>query len=43
MTQDLSKFIRNPEFLKKVVSAEEAASWIDDGMTLGMSGFTLFG
>lgn len=43
MTQDLSKFIRNPDFLNKVVSAEEAASWIDDGMTLGMSGFTLFG
>src|SRR5574344_650064 len=43
MTQDLSKFIRNPAFLDKVVSAEEAASWIDDGMTLGMSGFTLFG
>lgn len=43
MTQDLSKFIRNPAFLDKIVSAEEAASWIDDGMTLGMSGFTLFG
>ena len=43
MTQDLSKYIRNPAFLDKVVSAEEAASWIDDGMTLGMSGFTLFG
>ena len=43
MTQDLSKFIRNPAFLDKVVSAEEAASWIEDGMTLGMSGFTLFG
>src|SRR5699024_22701 len=27
----------------KVVSAEEAASWIEDGMTIGMSGFTLFG
>lgn len=43
MTQDLSKFIRNAAFLDKVVSAEEAASWIEDGMTLGMSGFTLFG
>lgn len=43
MTQDLSKFIRNADFLDKVVSAEEAASWIEDGMTLGMSGFTLFG
>lgn len=43
MTQDLSKHIRHPAFLDKVVSAQEAASWIDDGMTLGMSGFTLFG
>ncbi len=40
---DLSKKIRNKAFLDKVVSAEEAASWIEDGMTLGMSGFTLFG
>lgn len=40
---DLSQFIRNKAFLDKVVSAEEAASWIEDGMNLGMSGFTLFG
>jgi succinyl-CoA:acetate CoA-transferase len=40
---DLNKYIRNAAFLDKVVSAEEAASWIEDGMTLGMSGFTLFG
>jgi len=40
---DLSQFIRNKAFLDKVVSAEEAASWIKDGMSLGMSGFTLFG
>jgi len=43
MSTDLSKFIRNKAFLDKVVTAEEAATWIDDGMTLGMSGFTLFG
>ena len=43
MATDLSKYIRNAAFLDKVVSAEEAASWIEDGMTLGMSGFTLFG
>ena len=43
MTTDLKKYIRNAAFLDKVVSAEEAASWIEDGMTLGMSGFTLFG
>ncbi len=40
---DLSKKIRNAAFLDKVVSVEEAASWIEDGMTIGMSGFTLFG
>ncbi|WP_422124260.1 succinate CoA transferase [Planococcus sp. X10-3] len=28
---------------KRVVSAEEAASWIQDGMTLGLSGFTKAG
>lgn len=30
-----------PEFLQdRVVSAEEAATWIENGMTLGLSGFT---
>ncbi len=43
MSTDLSKFIRNKAFLDKVVTADEAVTWIDDGMTLGMSGFTLFG
>ncbi len=43
MSTDLSKKIRNEAFLDKIVSAEEAASWIENGMTLGMSGFTLFG
>ncbi len=43
MSKDLKQFIRNEAFLGKVVSAEEAASWIEDGMNLGMSGFTLFG
>jgi len=43
MEKDLSQFIRNKVFLDKVVSAEEAASWIEDGMNIGMSGFTLFG
>jgi len=40
---NVSQFIRNAEFIEKIVSAEEAASWIEDGMNLGMSGFTLFG
>lgn len=43
MSKDLSQIIRNEAFLDKIVSAEEAASWIEDGMNLGMSGFTLFG
>ena len=43
MEKDLSQKIRNKAFLDKIVSAEEAASWIEDGMNLGMSGFTLFG
>src|SRR5690625_171776 len=40
---DINKFIRNEKFLNKIVTAEEAASWVKDGMNLGMSGFTLFG
>ncbi|QLF91936.1 succinate CoA transferase [Pseudomonas sp. ABC1] len=43
METDLNQFIRNEAFRDKIVSAEEAASWIEDGMSLGMSGFTLFG
>lgn len=43
MGMNVSQFIRNAEFIEKIVSAEEAASWIEDGMNLGMSGFTLFG
>lgn len=43
MGKDLSKHIRNATYLEKIVTSEEAASWIEDGMNLGMSGFTLFG
>lgn len=35
--------IRNQRLHEKVVSAEEAASWIKNGMTLGLSGFTRAG
>ncbi|OSQ36554.1 acetyl-CoA hydrolase/transferase family protein [Thalassospira mesophila] len=35
--------IRNPQFWDRVVSAEDAASLIKDGMTVGMSGFTRAG
>lgn len=35
--------IHNEELLNRVVTAEEAASWIKDGMSLGFSGFTRAG
>ncbi|MEH6943435.1 succinate CoA transferase [Bacillus sp. JJ722] len=35
--------IRDARLLDRIVSAEEAASWIKDGMTLGLSGFTKAG
>lgn len=37
------KRIRNEELQQRIVTAEEAASWIHDGMTLGLSGFTRAG
>ena len=35
--------IRDHRFLDLIVTADEAASWIQDGMTLGLSGFTKAG
>ncbi|SIT87160.1 acetyl-CoA hydrolase/transferase family protein [Edaphobacillus lindanitolerans] len=35
--------IQNNHLHSRVVSPEEAASWIEDGMTLGLSGFTRAG
>ncbi len=35
--------IKNSQLVGVVVSPEEAASWIEDGMTLGLSGFTRAG
>jgi succinyl-CoA:acetate CoA-transferase len=35
--------IRDPRLHDRVVTPEEAASWIQDGMTLGLSGFTRAG
>lgn len=43
MNESVSKRIRNDQFKGKVVTAEEAASWIQDGMVLGVSGFTRAG
>ncbi len=42
MTNNLDR-IQNEAVKQRVVTAEEAASWIEDGMTLGLSGFTLSG
>ena len=43
MNESVFKRIRNDQFKGKVVTAEEAASWIEDGMVVGMSGFTRAG
>ena len=32
--------LRSPELFNKIVSAEEAAALITDGMNVGVSGFT---
>jgi succinyl-CoA:acetate CoA-transferase len=37
------KRIRDPRLWDRVVTPEEAAVWIEDGMTLGLSGFTRAG
>ena len=42
MTTNLDR-IRDPRLHDLIVTAEEAASWIKDGMTLGLSGFTKCG
>ncbi|MGN7471027.1 acetyl-CoA hydrolase/transferase family protein [Brevibacillus sp. SAFN-007a] len=35
--------LRDKRMANKIVTAEEAASWIEDGMTIGLSGFTRAG
>ncbi|MFS0784546.1 acetyl-CoA hydrolase/transferase family protein [Bacillus sp. 1P06AnD] len=35
--------IRDKRLLNRIITSEEAASWIKDGMTLGLSGFTRAG
>jgi succinyl-CoA:acetate CoA-transferase len=42
MEQQLNR-IKALELQERIVSPEEAASWIQDGMTLGLSGFTRAG
>lgn len=41
--KDTTRRIRDERLINRIVSAEEAASWICDGMTLGLSGFTRAG
>lgn len=43
MTIKKEDYIRSPELLDRIVEPEEVASWIEDGMTLGLSGFTRAG
>ncbi|MBS4174864.1 acetyl-CoA hydrolase/transferase family protein [Bacillus sp. FJAT-49736] len=43
MEINTSKYIRDARLIDRIVSAKEAASWIKDGMTLGLSGFTRAG
>ncbi|MFT9846632.1 acetyl-CoA hydrolase/transferase family protein [Aneurinibacillus sp. REN35] len=38
-----TKRLRNKALQERLVTAQEAASWIKDGMTLGLSGFTQAG
>ena len=43
MVDSYKERIRLPALRDKIVSAESAAEWIQDGMTIGMSGFTRAG
>ncbi len=43
MTDEFQNRIRLPALKERVTSATEAAQWIQDGMTIGMSGFTRAG
>ncbi|MBA4699174.1 MAG: succinate CoA transferase [Ruminococcus sp.] len=43
MNQNLTKRIRNAGLLEKVMSADDAVAFIEPGMTLGVSGFTIAG
>jgi succinyl-CoA:acetate CoA-transferase len=43
MKQDYQERIRCPQLRERVTSPQQAAGWIHDGMTVGMSGFTRAG
>lgn len=43
MNKNIDKLIRNERLQKKVIDATTVATWIENGMTLGLSGFTRAG
>ncbi|QQK81451.1 acetyl-CoA hydrolase/transferase family protein [Salicibibacter cibi] len=43
MEQKIEQLLRDSRLHNRIVSEETAASWINDGMTLGLSGFTRAG
>ncbi|MFZ6722640.1 succinate CoA transferase [Undibacterium sp. Ji49W] len=43
MNEQIQARIRHPQLLERITSASQAASWVKDGMTIGMSGFTRAG
>lgn len=43
MTVEFNKYVKIPGLKDRTVEAETVASWIEDGMTLGLSGFTRAG
>nr|WP_158737955.1 acetyl-CoA hydrolase/transferase family protein [Alteribacillus sp. YIM 98480] len=43
MDKNMQSLIKNQRLQERMVSEETAASWIKDGMTLGLSGFTRAG
>ena len=43
MQENYQDRIRSPQLRSKVTTAAEAATWVHDGMTVGMSGFTRAG
>ncbi|MEK4951793.1 acetyl-CoA hydrolase/transferase family protein [Bacillus sp. FSL W8-1127] len=43
MEKRIAERLRDPRLADRIVPAHEAASWIQDGMTLGLSGFTRAG
>lgn len=43
MKKEIAERLRDNSLLDRIVTAEEVASWIQDGMTLGLSGFTRAG